>query len=121
MTHSPSPGERLPFHCPAGSAYSPQWMKRPNFASRNHSSRFSRAASGALGAGVCVDASAVKRDADAKMTANGFISEHEPRAELDLPRRRSGRERRHGAGAGLADRRAARHAEVLDVEHVEHL
>src|SRR6266508_1097496 len=50
ITHSPSPGERLPFHSPAGIAYNPQWMKRPYLASRNHSSRFSRAGSGGLGA-----------------------------------------------------------------------
>src|SRR3954471_17979785 len=45
MIHSPRPTERWPFHSPAGIAYRPQWMKRPYFASRNHSRRFSLAGS----------------------------------------------------------------------------
>src|SRR5947208_5110957 len=41
MIHSPSPGTARPFHSPAASAYRPQWMKRPYFASRNHLRRCS--------------------------------------------------------------------------------
>src|SRR6266496_3280054 len=36
MIHSPMPAMGFPFHSPAGIAYRPQWMKRPNLASRNH-------------------------------------------------------------------------------------
>src|SRR5262245_29172747 len=54
MIHSPMPGMVCPFHCPAGIAYSPQWMNRPYFASRNQASRASRAGSAA----ACVCAAA---------------------------------------------------------------
>ena len=50
MIHSPMPGTGFPFHSPAGIAYRPQWMNRPNFASRNQASRASFAGS-AAGAG----------------------------------------------------------------------
>src|SRR5262245_21467004 len=53
LTHEPRPGDRLPFHCPAGTAYSPQWMNMPYFTSRNHSRRCSLAGSGAAGEGAC--------------------------------------------------------------------
>src|SRR4051794_28730201 len=36
IIHSPRPAIFSPFHSPAGTAYRPQWMKRPNLASRNH-------------------------------------------------------------------------------------
>src|SRR5205814_2688455 len=41
MIHSPMPGIGWTFHSPAGMAYRPQWMKRPNLASRNHCMRSS--------------------------------------------------------------------------------
>ncbi len=54
MIHSPMPGTYRPFHSPAGMAYRPQWMKRPNLASRNQASRAcfaaGESASGACGA-----------------------------------------------------------------------
>src|SRR5882724_6486201 len=36
MFHSPIPAMGCPFHSPAGMAYRPQWMNRPNLAWRNH-------------------------------------------------------------------------------------
>src|SRR5579863_8329666 len=36
MIHSPSPGTICPFHSPAGMAYRPQWINKPNLACRNH-------------------------------------------------------------------------------------
>jgi len=41
MIHSPMPAIFLPFHSPAGIAYSPQWMNMPNRASRHQAIRAS--------------------------------------------------------------------------------
>jgi hypothetical protein len=70
ITHSPRPSDRLPFHSPAGRAYSPQWMKRPYFASRNHSRRFSFA--GSRGALVCARGCPI-RNAKPAQTAKTFF------------------------------------------------
>ena len=49
MIHSPIPPIGLPFHSPAGIAYSPQWMNIPNRPSRHQAIRASRWAFVSLG------------------------------------------------------------------------
>ena len=63
-SHSPTPGQSLPSHTPAGVEYSPKWMNIPKRAERHHAMRASRSARVSLSAGggalTAVDAASME-------------------------------------------------------------
>src|SRR5215218_5874511 len=114
MIHSPSPRTRFPFHSPAGIAYSPQWMNRPNFASRNHASRASRA--GSAGRCSCARARAAGMQSRPKTHATRTRRAEGPIMISSLARGSAGRRGRRCrrwilervlAGADVDDRRVS--------------